>query len=360
MSVDKGSLNELRIDRSDAKRKKGRMGRFVLFIAVLVLPVAWFLLRSGEVPVKTTQIRQADADNAQTVLNASGYVTARRQATVSSKITGKVVEVLVEEGFKVEAGQVIARLDATNTMASLNLAQAQFIVAESSMEETRAVLRKVEKEFERIGELARNNVASASELDVAISELESLQARLRRQSNEVAVAASEVAVWRFQTEDAVIRAPFAGIVISKNAQPGEMISPISAGGGYTRTGICTIVDMSSLETEVDVNESYINRVQAGQTVLAALDSYPDWKIPCKVIAIIPAADRQKATVKVRIGFDKLDPRILPDMGVKVAFRKTGDSAGQTQRSQWQKARSGGKAVSHLPLWSRMDAWKSAS
>jgi RND family efflux transporter MFP subunit len=330
MSVDKGSLAELRIDRNESEVKKGRRGRFGFAVAlVLLLALAgWFFFRSKGVVVKTSPVRAADAGNAKTVLNASGYVTARRQATVSSKITGKVVEVLVEEGFKVEAGQVIARLDATNTLTSLNLALAQFAVSESSMEETRALLRKAEKEFKRASELARANVSSESALDLTLSEMESLQARLRRQSNEVAVAGCEVAVWRQQVDDAVIRAPFAGVVISKNAQPGEMISPISAGGGYTRTGICTIVDMSSLETEVDVNESYINRVEAGQPVIAALDSYPDWKIPCKVIAIIPAADRQKATVKVRIGFDKLDPRILPDMGVKVAFQRTGDAGGQ--------------------------------
>jgi RND family efflux transporter MFP subunit len=118
----------------------------------------------------------------------------------------------------------------------------------------------------------------------------------------------------------IIRAPFDGVVTTKNAQPGEMISPVSAGGGFTRTGIGTIVDMSSLEIEIDVNESYINRVQAGQPVEATLDAYPDWKVPCKVIAIVPTADRQKSTVRVRVGFDELDSRLLPQMAVKVAFR----------------------------------------
>ena len=146
------------------------------------------------------------------------------------------------------------------------------------------------------------------------------------------VAERQVAYWEQQLDDTIIRAPFSGIVTSKNAQPGEMISPISAGGGFTRTGICTIVDMESLEIEIDVNESYINRVGAGQAVEATLDAYPEWKIPCKVIAIIPTADRQKSTVKVRVGFDKLDPRILPEMSVKVAFREAGGSgpvAGRT-------------------------------
>jgi RND family efflux transporter MFP subunit len=124
----------------------------------------------------------------------------------------------------------------------------------------------------------------------------------------------------------IIRAPFDGVITTKDAQPGEMISPVSAGGGFTRTGIGTIVDMTSLEIEIDVNESYINRVEPSQPVEATLDAYPNWKIPCKVIAIIPTANRDKSTVKVRVGFDQLDPRILPDMSVKVAFRDNGGPA----------------------------------
>ncbi len=145
-------------------------------------------------------------------------------------------------------------------------------------------------------------------------------------------AERQVAMWQQQMDDLIIRAPFAGVVTTKAAQPGEMISPVSAGGGFTRTGIGTIVDMESLEIEIDVNESYINRVEAGQAVEATLDAYPQWKIPCKVIAIIPTADRQKSTVKVRVGFDKLDPRILPEMGVKVAFRDTAGSAPANARA----------------------------
>ena len=154
-----------------------------------------------------------------------------------------------------------------------------------------------------------------------------LQAHLATLERDVTVAERQVELWQQQLDDLVIRAPFDGIVTTKDSQPGEMISPVSAGGGFTRTGICTIVDMHSLEIEIDVNESYINRVEAGQPVVATLDAYPSWKIPCKVIAIIPTADRQKSTVKVRVGFDQLDPRILPEMSVKVAFRETAGEAG---------------------------------
>jgi len=257
--------------------------------------------------------------SSRTVLNASGYATARRQATVSSKVTGKVVEVFVEEGKRVQEGQVLARLDDTNIKASLRLAEAQFNSAKSALDETRARLKEAELQFKRTTDLARNGIATQADLDHAEAEAQSLKARLERQQVDVTVAEREIAVWQQQLDDTVIRAPFPGIVTSKNAQPGEMISPMSAGGGFTRTGICTIVDMDSLEIEVDVNESYINRVEPGQPVEAKLDAYPDWLIPCHVIAIIPTADRQKATVKVRVGFEKLDPRILPDMAAKVAF-----------------------------------------
>jgi RND family efflux transporter MFP subunit len=220
----------------------------------------------------------------------------------------------------------LARLDASNVEKSLRLAEAQLESARKALDETRANLEQAEREFRRTTELAANKIATQSELDRAEAEAKSLKARLAKQAADASVAEQEVAVWRQQLDDTVIRAPFAGIVTSKNAQPGEMISPMSAGGGFTRTGICTIVDMSSLEIEVDVNESYINRVEPGQPVEATLDSYPDWRIPAKVIAIIPTADRQKATVKVRVSFEKLDARVLPDMGVKVAFQSAGGSS----------------------------------
>ena len=288
---------------------------------------AWWHLSPKGPEVRTAVVQEvADGPGAErTVLNASGYVTARREATISSKITGKVVDVLVEEGVKVREGQVLAHLDDSNVSASLQLSLAQLEAAKSTQEETRVRIQLAEKEFERQTRLSTNKVASQADFDQAESALQALKARLVQQQSEIVAAERQLAIWRQQMEDTIIRAPFAGIVTAKNAQPGEMISPMSS-GGYTRTGICTIVDMESLEIEIDVNESYINRVEAGQPVEAALDAYPDWKIPCKVIAIIPTADRQKSTVKVRVGFEKLDPRILPDMAVKVGFRETGNSA----------------------------------
>ncbi|MHB8522019.1 MAG: efflux RND transporter periplasmic adaptor subunit [Limisphaerales bacterium] len=322
MSPHKSTLDELRIDRSSTETKTSWVWIPVVLVVLIVLGLAvgWWWTRSAAVAeVRTLTVREAGSGNQKVLLNASGYVTARREATVSSKVTGKVVEVLIEEGMRVKENQILARLDASNVEASLRLAEAQLASAKSALEETKALLRQADLEYRRVSSLAKTQVASQSELDKAEADYKSLQARLDRQQADVSVAEREAGVWQQQIEDTVIRAPFAGIVVSKNAQPGEMISPISAGGGFTRTGIGTVVDMDSLEIEIDVNESYINRVEVGQPVEATLDAYPDWKIPAKVLAIIPTADRQKATVKVRVSFDKLDPRILPDMGVKVAF-----------------------------------------
>ena len=326
MSEAKPSLNDLRIDRKHAPKSDSRvlsaLAALVLVALLAVLAVWWFK-RAPALELHTVVAHEASAagPDERTVLNASGYVTARREATVSSKVTGKVMEVLIEEGMKVHEGQVLARIDDTNVKASLKLAEAQLASSKAALEETRVRKREADQEFERQAGLLTNNIAAKSDYDHAEAAALAYKAKLAQQETDVTVAERTVSTWEQQLEDTIIRAPFDGIVTSKNAQPGEMISPISAGGGFTRTGICTIVDMDSLEIEVDVSESYINRVQATQPVEATLDAYPDWKIPCKVIAIIPTADRQKSTVKVRVGFDKLDPRILPEMSVKVGFRE---------------------------------------
>ena len=325
MSQPSPKLDDLRIERT-AKPNSPNRGLFFAVATTFVIVAAlfaWSLTRPKPQAVRTAVARGvASGGGERTVLNASGYVTARRAATVSSKVTGKVTEVLIEEGVHVKDGQILARLDDTNVQASLLLAQAQAKSAASAMEETRVRSREAEQELQRQTSLKRSNVAAQADLDHAEAAALALRARLAQQQNELAVTERTVAIWQQQADDMIIRAPFAGIVTSKNAQPGEMISPMSAGGSFTRTGICTIVDMESLEIEIDVNESYINRVAASQPVEATLDAYPDWKIPCKVIAIIPTADRQKSTVRVRVGFDQLDPRILPEMAVKVAFRES--------------------------------------
>ena len=321
MSLDKANLDSLRIDRGRQEPSAAKQWWIVagaLLIALVAVGI-WLAARPARGQVRVAPAVAIKTEGRATILNASGYVTARRAATVSSKFTAKVVEVLVEEGMRVQAGQVLARLDASIPNASLRLAQAEAAAAGSALEETRVRIEEARLDMERARSLASQQISSQSDLDRARAQYNALQARLVAQRDSLSVAQRAVALRSQDVEDAIIRAPFTGIVVSKNAQPGEMISPISAGGGFTRTGICTIVDMDSLEIEVDVSEAYITRVRSSQPVVATLDAYPDWQVPAHVITVIPTADRQKATVKVRIGFDVRDARILPDMGVKVAF-----------------------------------------
>ena len=321
----KALLDELSIDR-DAREATGAGRPIKWFAAIAVAAgIAFTALYIGlptvaaPPAVRTIVAQAALAPTGDTVLDATGYVVARRHATVSAKVTGKVAEVLVEEGMTVASGQLLAKLDDAIHRAQLELAEAQHRARLAGVEETRVQLKQAELDLTRTRELAERRLASQADLDRDALSVEALEARLARAEEELGVAERGMAVQRQLLDDMRIRAPFAGVVVAKAAQPGEMISPVSAGGGFTRTGICTIVDMGSLEVEVDVNEAYINRVYPDQPATIALHAYPDVEMPARVIAIIPTADRNKATVRVRIGFVERDARVLPDMGVKVAF-----------------------------------------
>jgi len=325
------NLSELSIDPS-ARERTGLDRRVLIAIALaavaIVVAILWLFVARRPVEVRVAVVREARAAGA-AVLNASGYVTPRRRATISAKITGKVADVAIDEGMHVEAGQVLARLDNTDAVVVLRAAQAESAVAAAALDDLEIRHANAARTLERLRELATRDLVSDENLDNAETAVASYEAQMKLARGRITSAERSAEIARQNVENCIVRAPFAGIVVSKDAQPGEMVSPISAGGGYTRTGIATIVDMSSLEIEVDVNESYIARVTPGQRVEAALDAYPDWRIPSKVRTVIPTADREKATVKVRIAFDSLDPRILPDMGVKVSFLdQTADTAGR--------------------------------
>ncbi|MGE3520473.1 MAG: efflux RND transporter periplasmic adaptor subunit [Vicinamibacterales bacterium] len=325
----KEELAALKIERPSGPRPRPWLKPLIIVVLIaIVAAAAWgYLTRPRPVEVETAAVVQRAAGAQAAVLNASGYVTARRRATVSSKITGKVVEVNVEEGMAVREGQVLARLDDSQFRASLALAQAQAEAARRSVRESEVRLEEARLALERARALAAERIVTSAELEAAQAQADSLLARIDAAREQVRVAERQVDVERTNLDNTIIRAPFGGVAVSKDAQPGEMVSPNSAGGGFTRTGICTLVDMRSLEIEVDVNESYINRVADGQPVTAVLNAYPDWQIPARVITTVPKADRQKATVLVRIGFAELDPRILPDMGVKVTFMKEAEETG---------------------------------
>ena len=321
-------LSALRIERAPASPSRP----WVKWVVLLVLAAAagsggWqWMNRERPIEVEVAAVTVRGAGTQASVLNASGYVTARRRATVSSKVTGRIVEVNVEEGMAVREGQVLARLDDSTLQAALKLYRAQLEASKRQIPESEVRLAQARVQLQRQERLRTEGLNTPNDIDNAKAEVDSLVARIESAQEQVKVAESQIAMQQTAIDDTVIRAPFSGVALSKDAQPGEMVSPVSAGGGFTRTGISTIVDMRSLEIEVDVNESYINRVRAGQPVTAVLDAYPDWQIPAHVITMVPTADRQKATVLVRIGFKQLDPRLLPDMGVKVTFLREADTA----------------------------------
>ena len=331
-------LGQLRIDRTqrDAAIDPGRrrwIGGGVLGLVALIAAGAWFGLSGGAaLPVRTVTAQPiaGGAANA-SVLDATGYVTARRQATVSAQITGTLLEVLIEEGDHVKVGQVLGRLEDTAQRAALAQAQAQLKTARALLVQYQAQLAQSERDVKRAEDLVERKLVSQQAVEQARTQVETGAAQVQGQRKQIELAAAAVRSAQVQLGYCTVRAPFTGVVIAKAAQVGEIVSPLSAGGGFTRTGIGTIVDMESLEIEVDVNEAYINRVQPGQPVESVLNAYPDWKIPSHVIAIIPTADRAKATVKVRIGLDVKDGRIVPDMGVRVSFLEDKKPAAQTQQ-----------------------------
>ena len=350
-------LSSLRIDdRSRRASKSGkRLGLFAAAVGALLLLGSLSLAFRSQTPiVEVATARPASGAKAEALLNASGYITPRRRATVAAKVTGRVEQIYAEEGLHVKSGQVLATLDCSQPNAALTSAKSDRDATAAALADLQVQSANADREAVRAQGLHTAGVISPQALDTAKTTADSLHSKIALTKEQVRAAESRIGVAKEDADNCIVRAPFDGIVVSKDAQRGEIVSPISAGGGFTRTGIATLVDMNSLEIEVDVNESYIARVQAGQRVSATLDAYPDRELPAKVRTVIPTADRQKATVKVRIAFDKLDDTILPDMGVKVAFLsaapKLGKNAGSEARALVPKSairNDGGKQIVFL-------------
>jgi HlyD family secretion protein len=315
----KSLLSDLRIE---GKARRTKRSSPIPFVLVLFLAGAgafvWWRTQIWAPQVRTVIATASDA-GPKTVLNASGYVVARREATCGSKVTGKVKDLLVEEGMRVKAGDVLARLDDSDTLASLNLAKAQLVAARSAIEQTKVQSDLAERTLVRETLLAQTKVETDLGFDQAKASAAGLKAQLKLQEAQIVAAERQVEVLEAQEDDMTIRAAFSGVVTTKDAQPGEMISPLATPGGFNRTGLCTIVDPDSLEIEVEVNEDHLNKVTPGQPVIATLGAYPNWPIQGTVFAIIPTADRNKGTVKARIKFKNRDERILNQMEVRVAF-----------------------------------------
>ena len=315
-------LDSLRIH--DSHRSGGRTGKFFGYVSavlglIVIIGGLAFAFRN-QTPVVEVVAAQKPADGGrEAILNASGYVTPRRRATIAAKITGRVTGVFFDEGTHVHQGQLLATLDDSDAKRALDSAKADRDASQAAIADLQVQLHLAEIELKRAQELRQAGVQSQEQLDTSKSAADSLNAKIELAKEQVLASDARIREAQQAVDNCVITAPYDGIVVSKDAQVGEMVSPVSAGGGFTRTGIATVVDMNSNEIEVDVNEAYIARVKDGQKVMAVLDAYPNWQIPSHVRTVIPTADRQKATVKVRISFDKLDPRILPDMGIKVTF-----------------------------------------
>jgi len=335
-------LRQLRIERDERPAQTASSRRWWWFAALLALLIALgvgaFLVLHTAAPVVQAAVAKpvatgAGGEGAASILDASGYVVARRQATVSAKITGKLDQLFIEEGVHVKAGDVVAKLDERNASAALLQAKAGVTQAESTVLQAKAAAADITPIYERDRKLAAAGVISATALEQSRANYDAKQTDVAVAQGNLAVRRAALEVAQRDLDDTIVRAPFTGVVTSKNAQPGEIVSPLSAGGGFTRSGICTLVDMDSLEVEVDVSENFISRVQAGEPATLKLNAYPDWSIPAYVIAVVPTADRSKATVKVRVGFKSRDPRILPEMGARVSFlsrpRKDANGAAPT-------------------------------
>ena len=323
-------MKELRIDGAHREDQGGGPPTWVWggLAGLVVLALAggaawWFMAGNKAIAVQTATVRaNGQGPSADAVLQATGYVTARRMATVSAQMTGTLTEVLIDEGFKVRKGQVLARLDDTGLKAGLAAAEAQIRTAEANQGQLRAQLAQAQADERRQAELAASGMTTHQSREQASTAVKTVSAQLEAAQRQIELAQAQARQARVNFDYATVRAPFDGIVTARAAQVGEIISPLSAGGGFTRTGVGTIVDMDSLEVNVDVNEAYIAQVKADMPCEAVLDAYPDWKIPAHVVAVIPSADRGKATVKVRVALEQKDDRVVPDMGVRVSFLAT--------------------------------------
>ncbi|WP_426702059.1 efflux RND transporter periplasmic adaptor subunit [Rhodanobacter sp. Col0626] len=319
-------LKELRIERHQREDHAGGPARWPWIVAAAVVLLGllggagWMLLGHRAITVQTAAaVAPSAGGEAGAVLQATGYVTARRQATVSAQITGTLTAVLIEEGDHVKQGQVLARLDDSGYKANLAAAKAQADATHAQVAQYRAQLAQGIHDAARLQSLVARGLVSKQSAEQAQTQVNSLRAQLAAQQQQAKSATAQAAVAQVNFDYCVVRAPFSGVVTTKDAQVGEIISPLSAGGGFTRTGVGTIVDMDSLEVDVDVNEAYIGRVKPGMPADAVLDAYPDWTIPAHVVAIVPTADRGKATIKVRVALEKKDARVVPDMGARVSF-----------------------------------------
>ncbi len=330
-------LSRLRIDRDQPSARSMRALKFSVGLTLIAATVvgATFVYLRGRAGVDVTVIRVevVGGGGSSTVgITANGYVVARTKASVSSKITGRLEFLGVSEGSTVEKGEIMARLENRDYEAAVAQARAAQLSAEASLLEAIVVRDQLRRDVVRADDLLARNLGSARDAEDLKAQLAASDARVGVQEAQVKGAQAAVAVATANFENTLIRAPFSGTVLRKDAEVGEVVAPVASGGGFTRGAVVTMADLESLEVEVDVNEAYIAQIRSDQQARIILDAYPTVAFGGAVRQIVPTADRQKATVQVKVSILDSDPRILPEMGARVEFRETEDSTSNKNAS----------------------------
>jgi RND family efflux transporter MFP subunit len=319
-------LGRLRIDRNQPATAERKALRWVALLAVLAagfVGVIYLALRPGGVDVQVARVEVTGGSSGSTGITANGYVVARTRASVSSRISGRLATLTVEEGSRVRRNQVLAQLENADYVAAVAQMVADSQRAEAALAEAQAVRDQTSRDLARARELVAKKLEATRSVEDLESQLAAADARIRVQRAQIAAAGAGIAYARANLENTYIRAPFDGTVLRKDAEVGEVVAPVATGGGLTRGAVVTMADLQTLEVEVDVNEAYIAQIRSGQPTRIVLDAYPQASFAGSVRQIVPTADRQKATVQVKVGIADRDPRILPEMGARVEF--LGDS-----------------------------------
>jgi RND family efflux transporter MFP subunit len=328
-------LAKLKINRdapSPPERRALRRNLILFVIALIVVALTLAMMRARNVPqvqvLTVTSSGGSASGGGATSVTANGYVAARTKASVSAKIPGRLAYLSVSEGSSVKQGDIIARLDNADYQAAVAQAQANVATADASIIEARADRDQLAREANRIRDIRTRNANLISEQDLESATSRAAQAAARANAADARKKSAEAALRMAEAnmDNTIIRAPFSGTVLRKDAEVGEVVAP-SVGGGLTRGAVVTLADLQTLEVEVDVNEAYIGRIRSGAAARITLDAYPDTTFKGAVRQVVPTADRQRATVQVKVSILDHDPRILPEMGAKVDFLQPDSARG---------------------------------
>lgn len=313
-------LSTLKINRTPQNQSSNTKWIIIAIILCCVIGGGYFLMNTTSVEVETMQVFTSQSSSSETILTGQGYVVAQRKAAISSKATGRLDALYVIEGDKVKQGDIIGRIESADVQAALDQQKAQLEVQKAALENATAELEDAEISLKRQQELRKENVGTQADLDAAINRVKKAKAQIQSAKASIATQESAIRASLVQVENTIIRAPFDGTILNKNANVGEVITALGGAAG-SRGAVVTLADMTSLQVEADVSESAIQKIQENQPVEISVSAISDKKYKGIVNKIIPTADRAKGTVQVKIRFDDIDERVLPEMGAKVNFLK---------------------------------------